>query len=54
MDCRIIKIGGNVVDNPELLRQFLNDFAAIEGAKILVHGGGSWPAGCRRHWDRSR
>lgn len=40
MDCRIIKIGGNVVDNPELLRQFLNDFAAIEGAKILVHGGG--------------
>lgn len=37
---RIIKIGGNVVDNPELLEKFIIDFAAVEGPKVLVHGGG--------------
>ena len=37
---RIIKIGGNVVDNPELLKKFVKDFAAMPGMKILVHGGG--------------
>ena len=37
---RVIKIGGNVVDNPTLLREFVKDFAAMPGMKILVHGGG--------------
>ena len=37
---KIIKIGGNVVDNPELLREFVKDFAAMPGRKVLVHGGG--------------
>ena len=37
---RVIKIGGNVVDNPELLGRFVKDFAAMPGMKILVHGGG--------------
>ncbi len=37
---KIIKIGGNIVDNPAKLRMFLADFAALEGSKILVHGGG--------------
>ena len=37
---RIIKIGGNVVDNPELLKKFVKDFAAMPGMKVLVHGGG--------------
>ena len=37
---RVIKIGGNVVDNPKLLREFVKDFAAMPGMKILVHGGG--------------
>jgi acetylglutamate kinase len=36
----IIKIGGNVVDKPSVLNRVLKDFAAIEGRKILVHGGG--------------
>lgn len=36
----IIKIGGNVIDNSENLHHFLNDFSALEGYKILVHGGG--------------
>ncbi|TXI34796.1 MAG: acetylglutamate kinase [Niabella sp.] len=36
----IIKIGGNVIDNTEALQSFLKDFAAVEGLKILVHGGG--------------
>ncbi|MFA6276640.1 MAG: acetylglutamate kinase [Pedobacter sp.] len=36
----IIKIGGNVIDNSENLHQFLLDFTALSGDKILVHGGG--------------
>ncbi len=36
----IIKIGGNVIDNAENLLQFLVDFNALPGYKILVHGGG--------------
>lgn len=37
---RIVKIGGNIVDNPQLFEQFVKDFAAMPGMKILVHGGG--------------
>lgn len=37
---KVIKIGGNIVDNPDLLNQFVKDFAAMPGMKILVHGGG--------------
>lgn len=37
---KVIKIGGNIVDNPDLLKQFVKDFAAIPGMKILIHGGG--------------
>ncbi|MEO9144384.1 MAG: acetylglutamate kinase [Ginsengibacter sp.] len=36
----IIKIGGNVIDNKDPLRQFLKDFSEVKGKKILVHGGG--------------
>jgi acetylglutamate kinase len=36
----IIKIGGNVIDDENNLSAFLKDFAAIEGKKILIHGGG--------------
>jgi acetylglutamate kinase len=36
----IIKIGGNVIDNSANLHQFLLDFSALPGAKLLVHGGG--------------
>lgn len=37
---KVVKIGGNVVDNPVLLKQFVEDFAKLPGRKILVHGGG--------------
>ena len=36
----VMKIGGNVIDNPEALKAFLAEFTAVEGPKILVHGGG--------------
>ena len=36
----IVKIGGNIVDNPEVLESFLSDFHRLEGRKLLVHGGG--------------
>lgn len=37
---RIVKIGGKVIDDPAYLWQFLADFSALTGPKILVHGGG--------------
>ncbi|MDE6341658.1 MAG: acetylglutamate kinase [Muribaculaceae bacterium] len=36
----VVKIGGNVIDDPEGLERFLKIFSEIEGPKILVHGGG--------------
>lgn len=36
----VIKIGGNIIDNPPQLEQFLKDFASLEGYSLLVHGGG--------------
>lgn len=36
----IIKIGGNVIENKTELSKFLKLFSKLEGAKILVHGGG--------------
>jgi len=38
---KVIKIGGNVVDNREALESFCKDFAALDGPKVLVHGGGA-------------
>lgn len=36
----IIKVGGAVVEDEAQLTRLLQDFTAIEGPKILVHGGG--------------
>lgn len=36
----VVKIGGNIVDNPDKLDDFLSVFNQIAGPKILVHGGG--------------
>lgn len=36
----VIKIGGNVIDDEDQLQVFLEKFAALQGKKILVHGGG--------------
>ena len=36
----IVKVGGAVVEDEQQLAQLLRDFSAIEGRKVLVHGGG--------------
>jgi len=36
----IVKVGGAVVEDEFQLAQLLKDFSAIEGRKVLVHGGG--------------
>ncbi|OUL60998.1 acetylglutamate kinase [Flavobacterium sp. AJR] len=40
MNVTLIKIGGNIIDNPSELEKFLTDFSKIEGHKVLIHGGG--------------
>ena len=40
MKISVIKIGGNVINFPEKLDEFLGQFAKFPGHKILVHGGG--------------
>lgn len=37
---KIIKIGGNIIDNDVTLNTFLSEFSKLKGLKILVHGGG--------------
>lgn len=37
---QVVKCGGQVLDDAALLEAFCRDFAALEGPKILVHGGG--------------
>ena len=36
----IVKVGGAVVEDEAQLTQLLSSFRAIDGAKVLVHGGG--------------
>lgn len=36
----VVKVGGAVVEDDEKLAALLRDFSAIEGKKLLVHGGG--------------
>lgn len=36
----IVKVGGAIVEDEQQLAQLLRDFSAIEGKKVLVHGGG--------------
>lgn len=41
MNLKIIKIGGNIINDDLALQQFISDFAYLDGPKILVHGGGN-------------
>ncbi len=36
----VVKIGGNILDNPDALTRFLTIFSKIKGDRILIHGGG--------------
>ena len=36
----VVKVGGAIVEDPQSLDQLLQNFAAVEGPKVLVHGGG--------------
>ena len=36
----VIKVGGAVVEDEAQLSQLLQDFSALDGKKVLVHGGG--------------
>ena len=36
----VLKVGGAVVEDPQALDAFLAGFAAMQGLKVLVHGGG--------------
>jgi len=37
---KVIKIGGNIIDDDVALNKFIMDFATISNPKILIHGGG--------------
>lgn len=36
----LVKVGGKIVENEASLAQLIRDFSALEGHKVLVHGGG--------------
>ncbi len=37
---KVIKIGGNIIDDEQVLAGFLANYASLKGPKIIVHGGG--------------
>ena len=37
---QVVKIGGGILENEASREMFLRQFAAVEGPKVLVHGGG--------------
>ncbi len=37
---KVIKIGGNIIDDVDALDEFIENFSKIKAPKILVHGGG--------------
>ncbi|MBZ9729147.1 acetylglutamate kinase [Salegentibacter sp. JZCK2] len=38
---KVVKIGGKLIEDEAKFAEFLKDFVALEGSKILVHGGGN-------------
>lgn len=36
----VVKVGGNILDDPAALTRFTKEFASLHELKILVHGGG--------------
>ena len=36
----VVKVGGKIVEAPDTLETLLHRFSALEGLKVLVHGGG--------------
>jgi acetylglutamate kinase len=36
----VVKVGGNIIDDAIALEKFIEKFASIDTAKILIHGGG--------------
>lgn len=37
---KVVKIGGNIIDDGKALQAFIEKFAQLHGPKLLVHGGG--------------
>ena len=40
-ELKIVKVGGKLIEDENMLQAFLSDFSKLEGLKILVHGGGN-------------
>lgn len=39
---KIVKTGGKLIEDKARFQEFLKDFSAMEGPKVLVHGGGNF------------
>lgn len=48
---RIVKLGGNIISDDEKLMATLQSFAAIQGEKILIHGGGNAATSLAKRMD---
>ena len=46
----VIKVGGKIVEEEATLYKLLDDLAAIEGYKFLVHGGGRSATKLAANW----
>ena len=49
---KVVKVGGHVLDDAAQLETFCQAFAALEGPKVLVHGGGALASRLQRSLGR--
>jgi len=40
MEIKVVKIGGNIIDNEAVLEEFLDMYSRLPDPKVLIHGGG--------------
>lgn len=50
---KVFKIGGNVVDDRARLEKFAEEFSAIPGRKVLIHGGGAIASAMQKELGQS-
>lgn len=50
MKCKVIKIGGALIEDAGLLNRLCRKFASMTSPFVIVHGGGTLPGSSRNDW----
>lgn len=50
MKCKVIKIGGALIEDAGLLSRLCRKFASMTSPFVIVHGGGAFAGSSRNDW----